>query len=516
MTSKLLLPFVTLVLGLGFGYLLSDHRAPSASSRAEASASASPSQITAASKSGAGGKIQTASMIAELEAKSETYADKVKRLSSGMGKAEIEAEIRKLATNPKMDASYGLQIELMRAWARLDPESAWNYAMEQTKPVERQRLLEAVAGELAKTNPMEALKKVLSLASPALKKSAVRKLFEDWSQVDGRAAVNYWNTHPELPADYMPMGMAFSNLGRTDPALAAELALNCRSTSSLSFELTGALRNWLETDAGAAVRWAESQTDPATRDKALAAAAQGLMNIDPKLAWETVAKVGSAGAAKDLTSKLVSQWMDIDPGSAMAYFAGLPEEDAKGMAYSIGSVLGRMSPQDQRQLLGQLPEGPAKSTILSSVIRSDSEAGRYADGIGLVNAMPEGRERDSSLHGVVAEWASKDPAATWKWIQQQPDSSDRDLATAAYAANLARKDPQAALQLVQAIPDKTLQHGALKNVYAGWVRNDPAAANAWLDAQPTFSDRERKAARDFSRIGSNMQFLVAPSVGKGR
>ena len=334
--------------------------------------------------------------------------------------------------------------------------------------------------------------------------------------MDGRAAIGYWNAHPELPADSMGMGMAFSGLARTDPALAAELALTCRTTSSYTSEVPGALRNWLESDAGAAVRWADSQSDPALRDKALAAAAQGLMTIDPKLAWETASKLGSAGAAKDLTGKLLSQWMDQDPGSAMAYFAGLPQADANSWAHSIGYSMGGMSPGDQRQLLQQLPDGEAKSTILSTVIRSDSQAGRYADAIGLLHTLPDGEPRDNSLHGVAIEWAAKDPAAIWKWIQQQPDSSDRDLVTAAYAANLACTDPQTALKIVMDIPDKSLQKGALRNVYSGWVRADPSAANAWLDSQTIFLDVEKKMYRRFANIGGSASFMLSPTVGKGR
>ena len=513
MTTKLLLPLVTLVLGLGLGHLWSDH---SASATTDAKGGSAPSQVSAASNGGQGRKKQGSISLAELEATGETYSNKVKRLTTGVGKAEIEAELRKLAANSTGESARSLKAELIRAWARLDPDSAWKYAVEQTKPLERQRLVEAVAGELAKTNPMEAIQRTLGLASPALKKSAMRKVFEDWSEVDPRAAIGYWNGHPELPSEVSGMGIMFSNISRTDPALAAELALNFRTTSMLPYELTGVMRTWVEKDPGAAVRWAEGQTDPSLRDKTLAAAAQGLMNIDPKLAWETAAKLGSAGAAKELTGKLVGQWMDLDPASAMAYFAGLPEADAKSMSSSIGFVLGGMSPSDQRQLVDQLPDGETKSSILSNLVRSDSQAGRYTDSIGLLNAMPEGRQRDQSLHGLVNEWASKDPGATWKWIQQQPDSSDRDLAAAAYAANLASSDPQAALKMVLDIPDKVMQKGALRNVYSTWARVDSAAANAWLDAQSTFTDSDKKMTRQFAAIGIRASFLSAPTIGNRR
>ncbi len=509
--TKLLL----LAVGIAVGHFWSKPGPPPALAMAEAKGSGGG--LGPSLGSAAPAVIQQGPRLSEWEGLSETLANRVKRLTAKMSRAEIEAEVRKLESQPNAESSR-LRTELMRAWARLDVDSAWKYALEQTKPYDRQYLLEAVAGELAKTQPQEALQRALALNSPALRKSALRKVFEDWTQADPKAAIGYWNSHPELPSDLLGMSAAFSALARTQPALAAELALSCRTTGFLSTELTSALRPWVERDAGAVARWAASMTDPALRDKALAAAAQALMAIDPKQAWEVAAKVASASAAKDLTGKLLNTWMDQDPVSAIKYLAGLPEAEAKAYASSVGFVVGQMAPAEQRQLLSSLPEGGAKASLRSTLVRSNSQAGRYTDAISLLNEMPDGQQRDQSLHSLAGEWAAKDPAATLKWIRQQPDSSDRDLALAAYSANLARNDPRAAVQMTGDIPDKVVQKGALKNIYYTWLRADAGAANAWLDTVPTFTAAEKKMARQIGpsmgRIGS--LFLPAPSVGKGR
>ncbi|MDB6120016.1 MAG: hypothetical protein JWO08_3797, partial [Verrucomicrobiaceae bacterium] len=266
-----LIPFASLAVGFALGHLWSKPSAPSTLAIAEAKGSGGgmgPSLIStppAAIKQGN-------TSLSEWEGLNETLSNRVKRLTAKMSRAEIEAEMRKLAAQPYSETARSLKTELMRAWARLDVESAWKYALEQTKPYDRQYLLEAVAGELAKTQPQQALQKALALDSPALRKNALRKVFEDWTQADPRAAISYWNSHTELPSDLMGMSMAFGALSRTQPALAAELALTCRSTGFMSSELTGALRPWAERDPGAVARWAESVTDPALRDKALAAA----------------------------------------------------------------------------------------------------------------------------------------------------------------------------------------------------------------------------------------------------
>ncbi len=518
--TKLILPLITLAVGVALGRFWRDLDIP-AFVPAAAQPAGGQTSVHGPSDQAAG--VHRPGLQSNLDSLTEDYSSRVKRQTAGTSLAAIQATVRELAAKPDAAGSRTLRAELMRAWARHDADSAWNYVKALSPGLDRQAMVEAVAGELAKAQPQEALKRALALDSPALRKEALKKVFEDWAQVDARAAVGYWNSHTELPSDILESSTLFSSLARSQPALAAELALNCRTPNSYNYpELGGALRAWADQDPVATAKWAESVTDPRFRDKALAAAAQGLMYVDPEQAWRIAAKLESASEAKELTHKLMMQWMDIDPSGTMDYLTGLPDAQAKNMVSSVSLAAGRMSPADQQQLLARLPEGETKSSLLASLVRTNSEAERYVDAIGLLNGMPDAPPRDRSLHSLVIKWAEKDAPAAWQWIQQQPDSSDRDIVLSAYATNLARTDPTTAAPLVLGIPDKTLRNGALTNIYCTWARTDMEAASAWFDALPGFSPEEKDFAHQnakFAELGSNSGGILvvpAPTVGERR
>jgi hypothetical protein len=451
-----------------------------------------------------------------LDELAEDMASRVKRFTAKMGLSEIQAALRALASSPNVDSTRSLRAELVRALARLDLESAWKYALELPEANERQYMLEAAAGELAKTQPQEALRRTLALSSPNLRKGVLRKVFEDWAKVDARAAIGYWNSHKELPADSLGMGLLFSTLARSQPSLAAELALDFRSVSSLTPELNGALRMWVERDAASAMKWAQSLSDPGQRDRALTAAAQGLMYVDPKLAWEAATKLTPGVQANDLRGKLLGQWMEHDPNSAVAYLARLPDAETKTWGASLAYALGQMATLEQQQFLSKIPDGLTKSAMVSSLVQSNNRAGRYAEAVGLLNSLPNSSQRDQSLHTLAIEWAGKDPDATWKWIQQQTDSSDRDLIMAAYSTNLARTNPTSAVQMAMSIPDKLVQIGTLRNIYFNWARADLTAADAWLNTVTLLTEREREMIRRSAATGAGVYVMPTPTVSRNR
>ncbi len=458
---------------------------------------------------------QNAASEATLESLSEDLATRVRRFTANMSLAEIEKAVQALAASPNAESNIGLRAELMRAWARQNIGSAWQYVTTLRTQYDRQNLVSAVVGELAKTNPQEALKRTSELTAPQVKASVTRKLFEDWSKVDPRAAVAYWNAHPDLPADSTGMALTFSTLARSNPSLAAELALQYRSPSLMPIELSGALKTWAEKDAGAARKWVESLPDAASREKAFGALAQALMEIDPKQGLEIAARMPAGAAGGDLTRRLLTTWMGQDPGSTIDYLARLPQAEAKAAAGSLTYVMGQLPVAEQQRLLEKMPEGEAKMNMITSLVANNNRSGRFNEAVGLLNELPDGRVRDQSLHRLATDWAVKDPGAALNWIQQQPDSSDRDLMVAAYAAQLAKTNPQAALKSVQNIPDVNVQIGALRNLYYNWSQVDANAANEWLNNAKLLSEGQRSTMRNLA-AGPQMTILPVPSVRKYR
>ncbi|MFZ4763456.1 MAG: hypothetical protein ACOYMN_00780 [Roseimicrobium sp.] len=450
---------------------------------------------------------------------SEDLPGRLRRLTSGLTLDQIQAGLRYLEAKPGGEANRALLTELMRGWARLDVNAAWQHALGSAPGLQRNSMLAAVAGELARTQPEQAVKLALSVPQPAARTNTLRGVLQDWAKVNPDAAVAYWNSHAELPSDVSLGFTMFSSSTMPDPAKAAALALGFRSASSMDNsnpELTAALQHWVQKDAAAAKAWAISLPSGAQRDRALRALANALVETQPQAALDALAQMTATGSRKGALTGLLTTWMRADPQAAIAHVSRMPEAEAKDVAGSLGYSMNALTIEEQGRLLGQLPDGAMKTDMMGTLVRNQTRAGRYGDAATMLNAMPDSSERDRALHELGIEWAGKDPAAVQAWLKQQADSSDRDLLVAGYAAALASTDPQGALTTVSGIPDTKVQRTALKNVYVKWRLTDLQAADAWLQSTPLVNDRERDSMKRMAELSMRFPMMLTPSIGTKR
>lgn len=446
----------------------------------------------------------------ELADLKESIDSRVGRFAKNLTLDQLRATLDKLSSAPDADKQVHLRSALARILAERAPALAWEYANSLTNYVEKNYILIAVAGEIAKTNPKLAISNVMSVDAPYLRSRAMSQVLQDWMKVDAKAAVSYLISQPDAQIDGTAVSLAFNSLAADDPVHAAELALGL-STGGTQTALLGVMQRWVTKDWDSAHKWVSALQDKETRERALLALAKAGMDFDPKLAWKVASSINGGRLPVETEKSLLGEWMGRDPKGVMAHLATLPDAKASEMVVALYYTMGKQPLSEQQQLLNSLPEGVAKNKLAANLVNASQRSGRYTDAVSLLNTMADSKDRDQSLHNVVMDWAKKDPDVVSSWVDQLTDSTDRDIILAASAAASAGTNTNVSLRQVSQITDANVRKGAMRNVFRVWSQSNVTDATRWLNGLTDFSATE-KGVMIRLLATSSPSVLTAPTV----
>ena len=473
----------------------------------------------AANASGAGGDPPPAegSLDTRMRALLEFYNDgAARKVLGGLSAAEIQTALTLVAAMPKSSDRDSLRANLYRAWAKTNPRAAWKAALADTLASDRNNL-SAVAGELAKTRPDEAVGLALSLGMGSRRATVFQELFEEWGSVDLAGAVAYLNKHPDLPAAAPAISNAIDSVGEKDPLRAANLALTLTDLQSRSYAISSLVNQWASSDPKSALSWAQALSNPVLRQTAISQAISGWAQQDPQAALVQAQTIQDPGTRSSAVHTALYDWFEKDPTAAVIFMANSGDEKMlQDVRRSVANGLASFTEQETASLLEKLPDGNAKQEIIQSLADAQIRKGQYRQALEQLNSVPDSANRDSTLQHLGQKWAEADPDAAAAWLRLQPDSSDRDVAVAGFAAALARTDPQGALQWADTIPDADVKAGALKNIALRWLTSDPASAEAWLSGASGWSDSDKQNVRDEAQRAGPDRFSFTVNVSNRR
>ncbi|MCW1921049.1 hypothetical protein OKA05_00690 [Luteolibacter arcticus] len=174
-----------------------------------------------------------------------------------------------------------------------------------------------------------------------------------------------------------------------------------------------ALRQALE-DAG-------KESDPAAREKAVAAVAWDAIDVDRELAQQAFAALAPGGEeARRLIAHFAMRLADTDPEAALEWARGLEQpaerDDALGR---VAAVISATDPQRAAALaLEEVPEGPLRDRTVVQVVQRWSQSAP-ADAGKWVAALPAGRARSAALEHLAGTWSAADAPAFAAWASKQ-------------------------------------------------------------------------------------------------
>ena len=430
----------------------------------------------------------------------EFNVEKARKVVASYSESEIQAALALTASLPKTSDRNSFRWELYRSWASRNPTAAWKAVLADPLDIGSGYLLGAVSGEIGRSDGPATIEMVRALEAGPRRSAALRGVFRGWGERDPIAAIEYWNTHPDLPVDGSAIYLVLKRLGATDPARAANLALKITDKKARTSAFSSVLSPWAEADPAAALKWAQSLTDTTARDDNTSTVLSSWARGNPKAAMAYVQSMPPSGMRGSAMRDVWQNWLRRSPQEAVAFIQTQNDEEfTRNIGWSLASSLEHMTQEERAHTLAQLPEGDMKKDVVRNLVNQQIEKGQYNQALVHLNNMPDSYQRDDSVHKLGKEWAAADPAAAAAWLKLQPDSSDRDLAVSGFATVLAVSQPREAMAWVDTIPDKGVRRTTLKNVAHSWLATDPTGAEAWLASTSELSDSEKEDARQNAR-----------------
>lgn len=253
-------------------------------------------------------------------------------------------------------------------WARQDPAGALAWANSLT--TEKGQALNAVVGEVAKTDPKKA-SEMLAAMTGTDKTDAYRSVALQYGASNFSEAQAWIRT---LPADDQAAALAaaISGFSNTDPEAAAKQAALMEAGESKDRVIPEVIRDWAR--------------------------------VDPKAAADFLKQQDSERAQRDAMRELMPNWVANDPAAALAYansYAPGPVRDSALQAYVFGNskskpadlvkVAETITDQGDRNrsfgiaAAGWMREDPdaAKTYIQQTTVISDNAKERILEGRGM-------------------------------------------------------------------------------------------------------------------------------------
>lgn len=206
-----------------------------------------------------------------------------------------------------------------------------------------------------------------------------------WGAEDKNALDDYLNNLPASEWKQSAMKFAANDaLAAGSPKDAIDLLVQMDRTRARDDLFNWSATAWAQSDAAAALKWADSLQDVGVRQSALGAIAVGLAWSDPQAAGKLLAEQVQPGEILDRSAMSVAcVWSQTDPESAANWVA----------------------------------------------------------------VFPEGKLQETVLEVLIQRWAAQDLPAAKTWVNELPASATRDTAQKFYAdaaANLQRQSGQEA------------------------------------------------------------------------
>ncbi len=238
-----------------------------------------------------------------------------------------------------------------------------------------------------------------------------------------------------------------------------------------------------------ALEAADKETDPAAREKALAAVAWDGIDVDRELAQRAFAGLTPGGAeARRLIAHFAMRMADDDPEAALEWARGLEQpaerDDAMGR---IAVVISDSDPERAVALVSsEVPEGLVRYRTVVQIAQRWSQSAP-ADAGKWIATLPQGGARKAALQNLANSWLGADAPAFAAWATKQ-DEQLPELAAA--VANSLRFTP-----------DETVRTQRLAAITEGPFRQrvEEELKRSGPLARPQLNPPPRPPARDNTR-----------------
>jgi hypothetical protein len=425
-------------------------------------------------------------------------------------------------------------VSTLAAVAQSDPARALSMAKEITDPSAKRMAVQSVIGSLSAQDPARAFELLTSepgiAGGPA--DGSYFSIFHNWAAKDPEAAKaalgrltgqrrdqamqsfisGYASKDPQAAWEWAralpgsgeewrdPRMLVIQSWAGSDPQAALAAARTLPAGAVRTRATVAALGNWAHRDFNGALEYTLGLPDSPERSEALGNIA-GNAPDRPRMLRTLLEQMPPGDRFQNAVRNLFGQWASNDPAAAAGALGQISSGPlASSLASSIASQWAQSGDRSAAlQWARGLPAGETRQNALGSLFGAwandaPEEAVRSA------LSLPAAEQRQP-LSNAARGWASRDPQAVLRWVQQAPvDDNTRREVTDAALNSWAQRSPAEAASWVDRLPAAQRER-PLSVLVDRWASVDLPAAAEWLNAQPAAPERDAAVENLVRRLG---------------
>ncbi len=227
---------------------------------------------------------------------------------------------------------------------------------------------------------------------------------------------------------------------------------------------------------------------------------------NPEVALPRIEALISETGNPDILGNLLSQWIRVDEGAALAYMADMPEQYEEHVFQRISHSYISQSPEEGMTWLMSLDEKydrSVKSSAMSVLSQfpdmAESWLYRLADKPVLHGAL---------LRSMAQHRAQEDPREALEWLEQYTDSSSYESSRRSVIQNWAHQDPRGVASLLEDnAADPSYQH-LFQMTSQRWMTADPSSAHDWIESLPPSPGKVNAVSGAISNMSDPEEAIV--------
>ena len=398
-----------------------------------------------------------------------------------LGAEEIAAMMIDLKSLDPNDARrYRLGNALIIRWAAIDPDGAWDAAMQFDDNNLKQQMISRVVGEISRSDLGKARQMLSGIKDQKTKQTALYAFLDQAVSADPEEAFRVLTSDSKNSRNYNHYQALFQKWAKDDPEAAIAKLDLIKGTSD--------------------------------RQQALLGIAVALVTSDPQRALDLLDGMPPGQGRGSMLASITATWMRHDSDAAIAWINSLPAADQSKALQNGCWQLIQDDPAKAAKLLSSLPANNQTSgqfsNLASQWAQQDLEAARE-----WAESLPSGRTREQAMNGIVNTMAQTDPAKAaailggevvtnrnyyqvgmivGEWIKTDQTAAlawldGLDLrgdvqrnVHSQFLQNWVNEDAPAASRYALGIQDEKSRQQAIGSLIGAWGRNDPQAAREWI------------------------------------
>ena len=347
-------------------------------------------------------------------------------------------------------------------------------------PAARAHAGTALVAALAAQNPAVAATVALALPSGPAQTAAVEIAAHAFVQHDAAAALRWaFELYDAVTANLARRAVA-RELVRENPRNAMDRIKALPAGPARADVFVFAAAAWAAQDGASAVAWLRELPDDAFRQRLTSTIAFEIAQTKPDRAIALAEDLPAGRSRWLIFSAIAQTWIIKDPKAALAWSAQLPAGEARDAAHAgIETGLGVPSSRRAAPFPGIRNSNPRSAASGTAFATGSAETNNPAFDAWLAT-QPRSMTRDEAILEFIRQRGALDVGSIGNWVASLPGGTTRQRAIEIYFDETVRGSPANAANWLRSLPSSDRSDEMIEKTARQWLQTDPRAAEAWL------------------------------------